>query len=47
MAKEITTQITIDESPNEVWKVLTNFKEYPNWNPFIKEISGEVAKGKK
>ncbi|MEC4048377.1 SRPBCC domain-containing protein [Flavobacterium sp. SUN046] len=45
MAKVITTQITIDTTPNYVWKVLTDFNEYPRWNPFIKEISGEVAKG--
>lgn len=45
MAKEIVTEITINATPTEVWNALTDFKEYPRWNPFIKEISGNVAKG--
>ena len=40
--KELYTEITITASINKVWKILTDFKEYPNWNPFIKEITGEV-----
>ena len=40
--KELYTEITINASINKVWKILTDFKEYPNWNPFIKEITVEV-----
>lgn len=43
--KSIRTQITINAPAAQVWKVLTNFSDYPNWNPFIKSISGEPAVG--
>ena len=47
MALEIKTEITINATPEKVWKILTNFDEYPNWNPFIKSIEGQVAIGEK
>lgn len=40
--KEIKTEITVKSSPEIIWKTLTNFENYPNWNPFIKEIEGEL-----
>lgn len=42
MIKEIKTKITVKSSPEIIWKTLTNFENYPNWNPFIKEIEGEL-----
>lgn len=42
---EIKTQIIINATPNKVWTVLTDFKDYPNWNPFIKSITGEPKVG--
>lgn len=47
MSKEIKTEILIHTAPSKVWSVLTNFKSYPQWNPFIKSISGEVEVGKR
>ena len=47
MAKEISTQILIQATPEKVWKILTDFSQYPLWNPFIKSLEGEVAVGKK
>jgi hypothetical protein len=47
MAKEIKTEILIHTSPEKVWAVLTDFGNYPNWNPFIKSIKGQVAVGNK
>jgi hypothetical protein len=47
MALEIKTEITITATPEKVWEILTNFNEYPNWNPFIKLIKGQVVVGKK
>lgn len=44
---EIKTEILIQATPEKVWSKLTNFSKYPNWNPFIKSITGEVAVGKK
>lgn len=45
MAKHITTSIEIKSDVQTVWKILTDFKAYPKWNPFIKSIEGEVAEG--
>ena len=47
MAKEINTEIIINATPQKVWSILTNFKDYPSWNPFIESLVGEVAVGKK
>ena len=45
MAKEIKTEIIINVMPEKIWAVLTSFDNYPNWNPFIKSIKGEVKVG--
>ena len=47
MTKEIKTSIIIKAKPENVWKVFTDFKEYPSWNPFIKSLEGELEEGKK
>jgi|TARA_B110000285_G_C15111969_1_gene611644 hypothetical protein len=47
MALEIKTEIIINATPEKVWKILTNFRAYPNWNPFIKSIEGQVTIGEK
>jgi hypothetical protein len=46
-SKEIKTEILIHATPEKVWAILTNFENYPNWNPFIKSIKGEVKVGNK
>lgn len=43
--KELITEIQIQASPEKVWSILTDFAQYPEWNPFIKSISGNVAVG--
>ena len=43
MKKEIRTEILIAASPEKVWSILTDFKNYPHWNPFIQSLTGEVA----
>jgi hypothetical protein len=45
MAKEISTSITINASPEKVWQILTRFENYPAWNPFIKKIEGSLQPG--
>ena len=45
MALEIKIQIIINASPQKVWDTFINFNEYPNWNPFIKTISGATSPG--
>lgn len=47
MATEIKTEILIHATTDSVWTILTNFDKYPNWNPFIKLIAGEVKAGNK
>lgn len=47
MAKEIKTEILINATPDKVWAILTDFDNYPNWNPFIKSVKGQVAVGNK
>jgi hypothetical protein len=45
MQKEIKTQIEILAPPEDIWSALIDFKKYPAWNPFIKEIKGKIKKG--
>jgi hypothetical protein len=45
MAKELKTAIRINAAPDKVWAVLTDFNNYPNFNPFIRSLEGEVAVG--
>ena len=45
MLKEIKTQITIKVTPDAIWAVLTNFKRYPEWNPFILHAEGNIQEG--
>lgn len=42
--KEIRTEIIINTSKEEVWRILTNFSEYPEWNPFIRSLEGQAVK---
>ncbi|MBB3701269.1 SRPBCC family protein [Flammeovirga yaeyamensis] len=42
---EIKTEILIHSTPEKVWSILTDFDKYPEWNPFIKYIQGEVKEG--
>ena len=43
--KNLETEITITGTPEQVWSVLADFGKYGQWNPFIREASGEVMVG--
>jgi len=43
--QKLYTEIDIDASPEIVWQQLTHFEKYPEWNPFVKQISGELSVG--
>lgn len=36
--KVVYTEIVINASVDRVWNILTDFENYPAWNPFIKQI---------
>ena len=38
--KELRSEIEIEASAERVWRVLTDFDAYPEWNPFIRRVSG-------
>ncbi|MDR1911575.1 MAG: SRPBCC domain-containing protein [Helicobacteraceae bacterium] len=43
----IDTEIQINTKPENIWAILEDFDNYPNWNPFIKMVKGEVKVGNK
>ena len=45
--KEIRTEIDIKASPEKAWEVLTDFNNFPHWNPFIRQINGDPKVGTK
>lgn len=45
--KELRTEIEINTSPERVWKILTDFEKYDQWNPFIHKIIGQPKEGAK
>lgn len=44
--KSIYTEIEINAPTNVVWKILTNFQSYPDWNPFIRSFDGIPETGR-
>jgi hypothetical protein len=40
-------QIDIGAPPERVWKVFTDFRSFPSWNPFIRKMKGELVPGRK
>ncbi len=44
---DISTEIEIAATPEQVWSILTDFSAYPQWNPFIRSISGVVKTGER
>ena len=43
--KRIQTDIIIEAPVKVVWEVFTDKESYPEWNPFIKSIKGEMKVG--
>lgn len=39
------TEIEVDASPQQVWKVLADRQAYPDWNPFIISSTGDLVAG--
>ena len=45
--KTIETQIMVYSNPDKIWSILTNFKEYELWNPFMIKVVGNAILGSK
>lgn len=37
----------MDSTPQKIWNILTNFKEYELWNPFMTKVVGDANLGSK
>lgn len=42
---DIETRVHIRASASRVWSVLTDFERYPQWNPFVRAVSGDLREG--
>ena len=42
---EFCTEIEIQASDTRVWQLLTDFANFPQWNPFIHRAKGEAKVG--
>lgn len=45
MNRDIQTEIEIDASAEEVWRILSDFPSFPSWNPFVTRVEGRPEKG--
>ncbi|UXM90775.1 SRPBCC domain-containing protein [Paenarthrobacter sp. JL.01a] len=46
-SRETRVATVIDASPSKVWGLLTDAKNYPNWNSTVVSIDGDIAPGSK
>jgi hypothetical protein len=44
---QIVTDIEINARPAAVWSVLVDFPSYPDWNPFMRSVTGTPAEGER
>lgn len=45
--KELRAEVIIHSSPETTWSVISDFTKYPDWNPIITQIKGELKLGAK
>jgi hypothetical protein len=45
--KELYSEIEIEANPEKVWRILSDFSSYPDWNPLMRSIHGELVVGKR
>lgn len=46
-AKELISSVDIDAPKELVWRALTDFEDFPSWNPFITRAEGVLATGER
>lgn len=44
-SRSVVTEIEIEAPPDAVWAVLSDTGSYPDWNPLILAVDGELAPG--
>lgn len=42
---ELRTEIEINATPERVWQLLTDTEKFPEWNPFIHRLKGNLVVG--
>ena len=43
--RELRTEIDIRATAEDIWKILMDFERFPEWNPFVRSITGEAKGG--
>ena len=43
--RTISTSVQIDVPLADAWAFLSNFKRYPEWNPYLRRVCGELRSG--
>lgn len=43
--KELRTEIEISAPPERVWQILTDPEKFPQWNPFVHRLKGNLVQG--
>ena len=43
--ERVEASVHIARPPAVVWRVLTDFAAYPEWNPFIRRLEGDIVLG--
>jgi len=43
--RELRADVFVNAPVDHVWQILTNFPDYPRWNPYMREISGQLRPG--
>lgn len=44
-SRQLQSEIEINSSAERVWALITDFKDFPKWNPFMRCASGEIKTG--
>ncbi|HVL37848.1 MAG TPA: SRPBCC domain-containing protein [Fimbriimonadaceae bacterium] len=47
MARDISVEVEIAATPEDVWAVLVDFAAYPEWNPYIVVAEGAARSGER
>jgi hypothetical protein len=44
-SKQLSSETLINSSAKRVWELITDFHDFPRWNPFIRRATGEIKTG--